>query len=117
MARPQYTNDYIKGTAAMRRRDPVAERAALRERVPEKLPCKYAVVEINHRGEERQVFVHDELKYLFANSGFGPDTTRRMIDNGLPLKVFGGHRKIVPAKPEPQFDLKHNYLEAEDEIF
>jgi len=79
------------------------ELAALRERVPEQLPQRYAIISVSEKGVESRVCSGDRLSLLWTHSGFGLDTTRRMIDTGKPVKVFGGWRKIVPDN-EPAAD-------------
>jgi len=93
----RFTNDYIRGTAAERRHDPARELAALRERVPEQLPRKYAVVDFNAEWQEQYRYESDSLQFLWANAGVAKDTVRRMIDEGRPLKTFHGWKKIMPV--------------------
>ena|GEM_PF-4708382 len=71
--------------------------AALRERVPEQLPQLYTIMFVS-KNAQYSICTSDQLMVLQANSGFGPDTTRQMIDDGQPRKTLNGWIKIVPAE-------------------
>jgi len=95
--RKPYTNDYIRGTAEMRRYNPEQERAALRARIPEQLPETYVIIRTDTTGRETNRYSSDSLSQLHANAGVGLDAVRRMIDTGESCKIWGGRMKIVPA--------------------
>jgi len=78
------------------------ELAAVRKRVPEQLPYKYAVINYNEKWQERSRYQSDSLRQLWANAGTGLDTVRYMIDTGREKKTFNGWMKIVPVEEGKQ---------------
>jgi hypothetical protein len=81
--------------------------AALLERVPEQLPIRYALIEIDSKGEEYTRIISDKVSMLSAQGCISPNTVRYLIETGEQYEKYGGDRtKIIPAPAEVPFTVE-----------